>query len=278
MKHRVRTIGAALLAALFVHAAAGSARSAELTANAIQGWDDYISRTELRIANEIAGEQDVLAGTDAEILRRRLENADEVVVTRISARTAEGGPLRLEGALVHHWQGAVFVPGATLAEMLTPTSRPAHQQDDLEQSRVLSRSDNETVLFVRLQKRAIVRVTLDTIHHVRTDQIGPSRARRISRSLRVAEVDGAGTPDEREKPIGRDRGFLWRLNSYWRYEQTPSGVLVECESVSLSRNIPFGLRLFVQPLVERTSRESMIKTLEATRRRFAWTGTRTSSN
>ena len=26
-----------------------------------------------------------------------------------------------------------------------------------------------------------------------------------------------GTPAEREKPPGQDGGYLWRLNSYWRF-------------------------------------------------------------
>ena len=47
---------------------------------------------------------------------------------------------------------------------------------------------------------------------------GARRARSVA--IRIAELDGAETPRETEKPIGRDRGFLWRLNSYWRYEET----------------------------------------------------------
>jgi len=36
--------------------------------------------------------------------------------------------------------------------------------------------------------------------------------------------------------VGDDRGFLWRLNAYWRYEQVAGGVIAECESITLSRD------------------------------------------
>jgi hypothetical protein len=65
--------------------------------------------------------------------------------------------------------------------------------------------------------------------------------------------------------VGDDRGFLWRLNAYWRYEAVPGGVIAECESVSLSRDVPFGLGLVAGPIIRSTARESMERTLESLR-------------
>jgi hypothetical protein len=61
---------------------------------------------------------------------------------------------------------------------------------------------------------------------------------------------------------------LWRLNSYWRYEQIATGVLVECESVSLSRTVPAIARSAVRPLIDQVARGSMERTLAALRARF----------
>ena len=80
-------------------------------------------------------------------------------------------------------------------------------------------------------------------------------------ATRIAELDGAGTPREREKPVGRDRGFLWRLNTYWRYQQVDEGVIFEVESLSLSRGIPRLLRWMVSPLVNRTAQDVLTQTL-----------------
>lgn len=63
-------------------------------------------------------------------------------------------------------------------------------------------------------------------------------------------------------------GFLWRLNSYWRYEQVGAGVIVECESLTLSRSIPFFAALFVRPIIEGVARESLGRALTALRERI----------
>ena len=85
------------------------------------------------------------------------------------------------------------------------------------------------------------------------------------------ELDQAGTPAEREKPEGKDHGFLWKLNSYWRYQQVDGGVLVECESLTLSRGVPAILAPFVKPIISGVARESMKRTLTSMRDRFATT-------
>jgi len=109
---------------------------------------------------------------------------------------------------------------------------------------------------------------LNTTHRVKTERTDRLKLRRVSRSIRIAEVESAGTSEEHEKPVGHDRGFLWKLNSYWTYEEFGDGQLVTWESISLSRSVPAALRWFVQPLVERASRQAMVDTLESTSARF----------
>ena len=55
------------------------------------------------------------------------------------------------------------------------------------------------------------------------------------------------------------------MNAYWRYEQVPDGVLIECESVSLSRDIPFVVRPFLTGAVTKIARESLESTLRTLR-------------
>jgi hypothetical protein len=94
-----------------------------------------------------------------------------------------------------------------------------------------------------------------------------SATRAISRSTaaRIVEIEDAGSANERALPTGDDHGYLWKLNAYWRYEQVPGGVIVECESISLSRTVPVVVRYLVGPLIESTARESMEHTLQAVR-------------
>ena len=48
-----------------------------------------------------------------------------------------------------------------------------------------------------------------TVEYVRP---GGDRAWSRIEATRIAELDDPGSPNEREKPIGNDSGFLWRMN------------------------------------------------------------------
>ena len=86
---------------------------------------------------------------------------------------------------------------------------------------------------------------------------------------KIVEVENAGTPQERLLPEGNDHGFMWRLYSYWRYKQVGGGVVVEVESLTLSRNLPFLVSPFLRPVVNSTARDSLTRTLTSMRARFA---------
>ncbi len=90
-----------------------------------------------------------------------------------------------------------------------------------------------------------------------------------SASRRIVQLDDPGTPAERPLPEGDDSGFLWRLNAYWRYVPVDGGVLVECESLALSRSVPSLLRPVAAPIIDKVSRESLENTLRALRAGFA---------
>jgi len=82
----------------------------------------------------------------------------------------------------------------------------------------------------------------------------PTVATARSVATRIAEIGGT------------DHGFLWRLNSYWRYEQVAGGVLVYLRSLTLSRDVPALVRPIAAPLVNRIARESVLRTLVALQR------------
>jgi hypothetical protein len=92
-----------------------------------------------------------------------------------------------------------------------------------------------------------------------------THASSTSYSTRIAQVENAGQPDERELPLGKDGGYLWRLNSYWRYFDSGNGVYVQCEAVSLTRDIPTGLNWLVSPFIQSVPKESLEFTLQSTR-------------
>jgi hypothetical protein len=141
----------------------------------------------------------------------------------------------------------------------------AGKYDDVVASKLLGRDGDRLRVFLKLRRTKVITATYNTEHSVEYRRISSTRASGRSVSTRIAELADAGTPREREKPPGDDSGYLWRLNAYWRYEQVGGGVLIECESVSLSRSVPALLRPFISGIVEGVARESLEKTLGSLR-------------
>jgi hypothetical protein len=51
-----------------------------------------------------------------------------------------------------------------------------------------------------------------------------------------------------------------------RFQEQDGGVYVECRAISLTREVPFGLGWAIEPIIQKLPKESLISTLEATRR------------
>lgn len=172
--------------------------------------------------------------------------------------------------LVHHWIGTVFVPGATVDSalaLLQDYDRHASiYAPAVSASKLLSRDGNTFRMHLRFAMTRVITVVVDTDNEAVFRRDAPDRASSRIHSTRVAEVENVGTPRERELPVGHDGGYLWRINSYWRLLQTDGGVFVECESISLTRDIPFGFGWIVKPFVTSLPKDSLAFTLETTRK------------
>jgi hypothetical protein len=202
---------------------------------------------------------------------RRALLAGDVIVEPMATVTERGTALDVPSALVHHWRGAVLIPKITVPQLVArlQDGAPPTKQEDVLQSRVLERKPDWMRVSLKLQRKKIITVVYNTEHVVTFVREGANRATSASTATRIVEVADVDTPREHELPAGDDRGFLWRLNAHWRYQQTGDGVIAECESITLSRDIPSVAKWFVMPLVERAARESMTRTLVSLRARFA---------
>ena len=171
----------------------------------------------------------------------------------------------IRGGLVHDWIGATFIPGATLDQTLALLRNyPNHKNlfaPEVMDSRVLENHGDDYRVFLQLRKKKILTVILNTEYDVIYRKLDGKRAYSRSYSTKVAEVDGDG----HELPAGGDHGFMWRLNAYWRFQERDGGVYVECETISLSRPVPMLLSALIAPILRQLPRESLEKTLLATR-------------
>ena len=186
------------------------------------------------------------------------------------------GDFDVPEGMIHDWIGTVFIPGTTLDRTLALLQNYNGHRDlykpEVMDSRLLGRNGDEFKIYMRLLKKKVITVVLNTEHEAHWERVSPVRARSASYSTRIAEVQNPGKPDEREMTPDTGHGFLWRLYSYWRLEQRDGGVWVECEAISLTRSIPNGLGWLVTPIVRSLPRESLANTLKATRDALAKRG------
>jgi hypothetical protein len=261
-----------LLAVAFMVPA--SATAATLQPSTVRAWDAYVSATEARIARELTSSRGFFItdfSPDAASTRMCVVSG-QIAIGEMTTADRTGNTIDVPDGVISHWRGSVFLPGVALDTLLEqlqhPSERGPHQEDVLT-LRVLERQPHELRLFIRMRRTKIVTVTYDTEHRLEYRRHSRTRASSRSVATRIVELDAAGTANEREKPQGEDRGFLWRLNSYWRYEQIGGGVMVELESLTLSRSIPTGLGAIVKPIIDRIARESIDRTLENIRQTHA---------
>ena len=260
---------AALAVALAGAGAVAGVFAAELHDETVAAWDLYVAATEQRIAAELDdAERFLVLDFHEEGARLRREAlAGRLVIERLRTLDARGERFQVPKGAIHHWVGAILVPNAALDDVLDGLQYdilPHEMQEDVLDSRVLARDGDTLQLYLKVKREvAVVSVQYNTEHAVEYVRPGAGRAWSRSTATRIAELDDPGSPREREKPIGNDRGFLWRMNLHWRYVQVDGGVLVECEALTLSRSIPFLMRWFIAPIVNRESRSAIADTLEA---------------
>ena len=236
-------------------------------------FDLYVRLTDQRNQVELARGPALLWVDSLPEPERQQANAalrrGEVQIKKLNTLD-NGKVISCPGGLIHHWVGAAFLPGAKLDTVLAVLEDYDHQSTyyapDVERSRIESRDGDHFRVFLRFRRHKVITVVLDTEHDVHYYHDAPGRAHSRSSAVRIAEVENPGKSDEREKPVGDDGGFLWRMETWWRMEQRDGGVYVQSEVVSLTRDIPTGLGWMIGPFVTSIPKETLVFTLDATRK------------
>jgi len=239
----------------------------------VESFNRYVQGTEGRIDKELAQPGAFLhieglpEPQRSEILASIHQG--DIHMARLETRDASGSVIEAPDGLIHHWIGAVFIPGAALHQVLDLVQDYNHHQEiyqpEVVRSRLIQHDGNHYLIYYRLRKKKVITITLNTNHDVQYSPIDSTHCRSRSVATRIAEVADADQPGEHEKPVGHDGGFLWRMNSYWRFEEKDQGVYVEVESISLTRDIPTGFGWLIKPFVTSIPRESLVMTLGSTR-------------
>jgi hypothetical protein len=236
----------------------------EPTATAVSAFNSYSKAVESRLAQQHRSPNTFLAlpASDPEDVRVSLREGEFIV-----EKLTPSGDANFSGALLHHWRGTAFAPGAKAADferlVRDFNSYPRHFSPQVIQAKVLTEGTDRMQAWMRVRQKHVITVVMDTTYDITFGQLDVQHGYSISESTRIAEIEAAGTGAERTLSANEDHGFLWRLNTYWSYAERDGGLYLQIEAISLTRSIPRGVGWAVQPYVESIPRESLEFTLRS---------------
>ncbi|MGD0786458.1 MAG: hypothetical protein ABR898_00650 [Terracidiphilus sp.] len=248
----------------FLLAAAPSCAQAAPPPAALSAFNSYIGAVEARLERQHRSQAGFLAPQPAPAQAGQRLRQGDLIVERLTPATGT----EFDGAMLHHWRGTAFAPGATAADferlMKDFDAYPKHYSPQVLQAKVLSRQGDRLQATMRVRQRHILTVVMDTAFVIEFGRLDARHGYSISRSTQISEIASPGTASERALTSSEEHGFLWRLNTYWSYEERDGGLYMQIESVSLTRSIPTGLGWAIGPFVESVPRESLEFTLRST--------------
>jgi len=250
------------LSALFSVPAQSSAN--ELREQTLAEWNDYVHSACLRTEER---------GVDSPFLRvrelperRERARAGEIIVWR----EGDGHRTKVPHGLIHDWTGVVFIPKATIADVFA-VARDYDHYSEIYKPAVMeargrgSQGDDDNYSMLLVQKVLFVTAAVQGEYETQYTRIDAKHWYSISQSTRLQAVEGFGEADVRVLPPDRGPGYVWRLFSFTRFEESDGGVYVEVEAMALSRDVPAMLRWLADPVVDHMPRDSVRETLEKTR-------------
>ena len=249
-----------------------AASAAELKPKTAEAFDKYVAATQQRFAAELKPGGAFLYIDSFSADKRNADYArlksGEILIEKLHTR-APGVHKDVPDGMVHHWVAVVFVPGVTLAQVLPVVKDYADRAElykpEVIASRLISHRGNDYKIFLRLYQKKFTTVVFNSDYDVHWGEVTPDEYYSNSISTRITQVKDADHPEGPEYPPGAGTGYLWRLNTYWRFEQKDGGVYIQCEALSLTRDIPYGLGWLIKPLVTRIPKDSLNGALGRTR-------------
>jgi hypothetical protein len=230
------------LATIVLFAAAVRAQSAK--PEAVQAFECYVQSAEARMQ----ASQRFLAADSDSALRDQLVRDQKVVVTA----TNGSNPHKVTGGLIFDLTGAIFIPGVQLERVIRMLQdydhRVQYMGEIVSASKLLCRTGEDRFGFdITLKEPAAI----ETENDVTWEYVDEHRRRYRSYSTKVHE-------------LGKQHNYVIRLNSYWRVAETPAGVYIQAETISLSGEIGSLLRT-LGAIAGIRPENSLKKTLEQVR-------------
>jgi hypothetical protein len=243
---------------------APTSRANDLKPETLQAWQEYIQSTDSQMRQRLN------QGTFL-----RVEEAPDHLASLFQGGilvepVTRSGHDKVPHGLIHDWYGAIFVPGARIDDVLYVLGDYDRYQDiyrpAVVDSKLLERAgDDDKFSLLMLSKVLFVTVALAGQYQSHLTCVHEKRCYIVSHSVLTQQIKDFGRPDEHILPPDQGDGFLWRLYGVTSFEERDGGVVIENESIALSRDIPVSVRWLVNPIVSRLPRNSLTTGLMQTR-------------
>jgi hypothetical protein len=248
---------------LLLSVTASACMAAGPTPAAAAKFNSYVEAVESRLTRQHQSQGEFLPLPSSASLSELRLRRGEFLVEKLTPSSGS----ELPGALLHHWRGTAFAAGVKAADfervMRDFDRYPQYFSPQVVRAKVVMQQGDHMQAVMRVRQKHGITVVMDTAYDVRFGRLGARCGYSVSRSTKISEIEAAGTAQERALDANEDHGFLWRLNTYWSYEERDGGLYLQIESVSLTRSIPRGLGWAVGPFVESVPRESLEFTLSS---------------
>jgi hypothetical protein len=230
----------------------------------VRAFDKYARSVEAQLEARWHGNKSFLSIDDSP------QEWQQVLQGAVYVRPAvPDNPISIPDGLIHDWTGTIFIPDTTVQKVIAVMQDFNHHSKiypDVVRSRLVSRTGNEVNGEWRLMRRSsFLTLVLDVSEQEFYTEVAPGKWVCRAYAKNISEIENAGDRDEKAMPPGEGTGFLWRLYGYWSLEQTSRGVLAECRTLSLTRDVPAAVQWIAKPFLKSVPRDSLAATLKDTR-------------
>lgn len=255
-----------LALAVVLLGAASPAGAIELQSTTLAAWQDYTRGAAVRMQSRLDAKEPFLWIDESADRAQRVRRGETVV-----APLLDNGMRPVPHGAIHHWIGAVFVPGATMASFLAVADDYDRYSEIYKpvvaESKSLTANANDQAFSMIWQRRVLfVDAAIQGWFRAHGGLADSRRGYSVVDATRIQQIVRYRHASERLLPPDTGSGFMWRIQSIIRFEQRDGGVYLEVEALTLTRDIPASLQWLVTPVVKRLSVNSLVTTLEQTRK------------
>lgn len=225
----------------------------QLRSVTLQAWKAYLRTVSMREA--MLGKDRLVCADFSD--RLRLQRG-EVIVRPVAHR----GMTKIPDALIHHWIGHLFIPGATTADVLSFVQdftcyKNAYAPLVVDSQRLSREGENQEFSVVMVSRGLFGTNALSARCSATFKQIAEGFWSNQVSSLEIREIKSFGTVEQHELTPGEGAGYVWGMSSFSHYQQRDNGVYVEIEALALSRTMPPATRWILEPVVRRVAQNSL---------------------